>query len=193
MSCVNGSSFTWPAHAGSWRRWADWPWFSTARSRAPRESGTLVVTGKTQPAPGKAAKIAPVVLHPVEEVLVTVGDKVKKDQVLVKIDQDEPLADMRARKAAVAEMEASVARLKAEPREHDIEEAEASVETYRVASRAAKQLLDRLEPAWAKGAIPEQRYHDAKADADRAEADYKAAGARLKRLRNALTIRRWPS
>jgi multidrug resistance efflux pump len=151
----------------------------------PRTEGSvpLVVSGKTQPAPGKSAKIAPAVLHPVEEVLVTVGDTVKKDQPLVKIDQDEPAADVRARKAAVTEMEASLARLKAEPREHDIEEAEAAVETYRVASRAAKVLLDRLEPAWAKGAIPEQRYHDAKADADRAEADHKAAGARLKRLR----------
>jgi HlyD family secretion protein len=147
------------------------------------EPGSLTVAGKTQPAPGKSAKIAPVVLHPVEEVLVTVGDKVKKDQVLVKIDEDEPKADMMAKKAAVTEMEASLARLKAEPREHDIEEAEAAVETYRVAARAARQLLDRLEPAWAKGAIPEQRYHDAKADADRADADSKAAGARLKRLR----------
>jgi multidrug resistance efflux pump len=149
----------------------------------PGESGGLVVSGKTQPAPGKSAKIAPVVLHPVEEVLVAIGDRVKKDQALVKIDEDEPKADMLTRKAAVAEMEASLARLKAEPREHDIEEAEASVETYRVAARAAKQLFDRLEPAWAKGAIPEQRYHDARADSDRAEADYKAASARLKRLR----------
>src|SRR5262249_6898765 len=60
---------------------------------------------------------------------------------------------------------------------------EAAVETYHVAARASKQLLDRIEPAWAKGAISEQRYHDAKADSDRAEADYKAALARLKRLR----------
>jgi multidrug resistance efflux pump len=147
------------------------------------ENGTLIVAGKTQPAPGKCAKIAPTVLHPVEQVLVMVGDKVKKDQVLVKIDEDEPAADMRARKAAVTELEACLARLKAEPREHDIEEAEASVDTYRVAARATKQLLDRLEPAWGKGAISEQRYHDAKADADRAQADSKAADARLKRLR----------
>ncbi len=147
------------------------------------DSGSMVLSGKTQPAPGKAAKIAPVVLHPVEQVLVTVGDRVKKDQELVKIDEDEPKADMLTKKAAVAEMEASLARLKAEPRHHDIEEAESSAETYRVAARAAKQLLDRLEPAYAKGAIPEQRYHDAKADSDRAEADAKAATARLNRLR----------
>jgi multidrug resistance efflux pump len=153
------------------------------RQAGAAEPGTLILTGKTQPAPGKAAKIAPAVLHPVEEVHVTVGDRVKKGQVLVKIDDDEPAADVRARKAAVAELEASLARLKAEPRQHDIEEAEAVVAAYLVSSKAAKSLLDRLEPAWAKGSISEQRYHDARADTDRAQADHRAADARLKRLR----------
>jgi HlyD family secretion protein len=80
------------------------------------------------------------------------------------------------------ELEASLARLKAEPRQHDIDEAEAALETYRVAARANKQLLERLQPAWDKGAISEQRYHDARADHDRAQADARAAEARLKRL-----------
>lgn len=148
------------------------------------EGNVLVVAGKTQPAPGKAAKIAPTVLHPVEEVRVKVGDRVKKDQALVKIDQDEPAAEMRAKKAAFAELEASLARLKAEPRQHEVEEAEASLETVRVAAKAAKNLVERLEPAWMKGSIPDQRYHDAKADHGKAEADAKAAEARLKRLQN---------
>src|SRR4051812_40986867 len=37
------------------------------------------VPGKTQPVPGKVALIAPVPLHPVEEVKVAPGDRVKKD------------------------------------------------------------------------------------------------------------------
>jgi multidrug resistance efflux pump len=157
-------------------------WLTHGAALATGEGSGLIVAGKTQPAPGKAAKIAPTVLHPVEQVLVTVGDRVKKDQPLVKIDEDEPAADMRARKAAVVELEASLARLKAEPRQHDIDEAEAALETYRVAARANKQLLERLQPAWDKGAISEQRYHDARADHDRAQSDARAAEARLKRL-----------
>jgi HlyD family secretion protein len=157
-------------------------WLTHGAALATGEGNGLIVAGKTQPAPGKAARIAPAVLHPVEQVLVTVGDRVKKDQPLVKIDEDEPAADMRARKAAVVELEASLARLKAEPRHHDIDEAEAALETYRVAARANKQLLERLQPAWDKGAISEQRYHDARADHDRAQADARAAEARLKRL-----------
>jgi multidrug resistance efflux pump len=157
-------------------------WLTHGVALGTGEGSGLIVAGKTQPAPGKAAKIAPTVLHPVEQVLVTVGDRVKKDQPLVKIDEDEPAADMRARKAAVVELEASLARLKAEPRQHDIDEAEAALETYRVGARANKQLLERLQPAWDKGAISEQRYHDARADHDRAQADARAAEARLKRL-----------
>jgi HlyD family secretion protein len=157
-------------------------WLTQGAVRATGEGSGLLVAGKTQPAPGKAAKIAPTVLHPVEQVLVTVGDRVKKDQPLVKIDEDEPAADMRARKAAVVELEASLARLKAEPRQHDIDEAAAALETYRVAAKANEQLFERLQPAWEKGAISEQRYHDARADRDRTQADARAAEARLKRL-----------
>ncbi len=157
-------------------------WLTQGAAQAVGEGSGLIVAGKTQPSPGKAAKIAPTVLHPVEQVLVTVGDRVKKDQPLVKIDEDEPKADMLARKAAVEELQASLARLKAEPRQHDIDEAEAALETYRVAARANKQLLERLQPAWDKGAISEQRYHDARADYDRSQADARAAEARLRRL-----------
>ena len=37
------------------------------------------------------AQIAPAVLHPVEEIHVTAGQRVKKGQLLVKIDDDEYL------------------------------------------------------------------------------------------------------
>src|SRR5947209_7812277 len=41
------------------------------------EAETTLLSGKTQPAPGHKGVIAPVVLHPVIEVLVKVGDRVK--------------------------------------------------------------------------------------------------------------------
>ena len=67
------------------------------------------VEGKTRPLPKARAEIAPTVLHPVVEVLVVPGDRVKKDQPLVKIDSDEPEAEVRAKKAALKELEASLA------------------------------------------------------------------------------------
>src|SRR5947199_8538007 len=55
----------------------------------------LEVMGRTQCAPGRKAALAPVPLHPVVEVLVRPGDRVKKGQELVKIDADEPTAEVR--------------------------------------------------------------------------------------------------
>src|SRR5437870_3076014 len=71
-----------------------------AQAAEPAQSfGVTDVAGKTQPASGKAGKIAPAVLHPVTEVLVKVGDRVKKEHPLVRIDDDEPKADVRAKEA----------------------------------------------------------------------------------------------
>jgi multidrug resistance efflux pump len=147
------------------------------------ESFLSQVPGKTQPILSRRGIIAPVVQHPVTEVLVAPGDRVTKDQPLVKLDADEPEADVRAKKAAVAELKASLARLKAEPRVHDLEEAEASLETYRVATRAARRRFEQLGPLWQQGAIPEQSYHEASATSARSEAEERAAAARLARLR----------
>jgi HlyD family secretion protein len=160
-------------------------WCGRAQTTSPAQEGkevVLEVAGKTRPAPGRKGVVAPAVLHPVVEVMASAGDRVKKDQPLVKLDDDEPQADLRAKKAALAELGATLARLKAEPRQHEVEEAEAALETYRVAAKAARQFVERLEPAWANGSIPDQRFHDAKADAAKAEADVRAAEARLKRL-----------
>jgi multidrug resistance efflux pump len=128
------------------------------------------------------AHIAPAVLHPVEEVLVKVGMRVKKDQPLVKIDADEPEADVKAKEAVVAELQASLARLEAEPREEEQKEARANLECVRVAAEQARHLLERLEPLHRGGSIPEQRYHEARAAHAKTEAEQRAAAARLDRL-----------
>ncbi len=59
----------------------------------------FTVPGRVQCAPGKKATIAPVPLHPVVEVFVKAGDRVKKDQILVRLDDDEPKADRDNKKA----------------------------------------------------------------------------------------------
>jgi RND family efflux transporter MFP subunit len=57
--------------------------------------------GRTECAPGRKGIIAPVPLHPVVEVLVNPGDRVKKGQALVKLDDDEARAEVRVKRAAL--------------------------------------------------------------------------------------------
>jgi len=57
--------------------------------------------GRTECAPGRKGMIAPVPLHPVVEVVVNPGDRVKKGQALVKLDDDEARAEVRVKRAAL--------------------------------------------------------------------------------------------
>ena len=148
----------------------------------PAETVSALVSGKTQPAPGHVARIAPAVLRPVTDVLVQVGDSVRKGQPLIKLDDDEPQADVRAKKAALAEVRASLARLKEEPRREEQNEARAMLANLKIAAEEASQLYDRLEPPYRTGAVAAQRYHEARFQLAKSKADEAAAEARLARL-----------
>jgi RND family efflux transporter MFP subunit len=109
--------------------------------------------GRTQAVPSRRAIIAPVPQHPVEEVLVKVGQRVKKGQVLIKMDADEPEADVRNKKAL---LEGAV-----------------------VTTKEARRHLEALEGIYRNGSLPEATYHTARAAALKAEQDERAAKAAL--------------
>jgi multidrug efflux pump subunit AcrA (membrane-fusion protein) len=159
---------------------------SVARQARAAESGEADnggwLTGKTQPAPGRVAKIQPAVLHPVVEIKVKLGDKVKKEQPLVKIDDDEPQADVRSKKAIYEELKASLARLKEEPRKEEHAEARSILENAKVCREEARQILDRIEPLFRTGSVAEQRFHEARHHLAKCQGDEAAAAARLARL-----------
>jgi HlyD family secretion protein len=138
------------------------------------------VPGKTQPVPGKAAAIAPVPLHPVEEVKVVPGDRVKKGQVLVKLDDDEPQADVRAKEAALKELKAGLDKLRAQPREQERAEARAMLESVRVSVKEHREHLERLEKA--SESLSEVTLRTNRNALMRFEADERAALARLEKL-----------
>jgi multidrug resistance efflux pump len=126
--------------------------------------------------------IAPVPLHPVIEVKVKPGDRVKKGQVLVRLDDDEPRADLRVKRAAVAELRATVARLRAQPREEEKAEAEAALEAARVSARQAGNVLKRLTSLYEQGSLPQARYYESRATLRKLEADERASAARFRQV-----------
>jgi len=87
----------------------------------------------------------------VTEVLVALGDRVKKGQPLVKIDDDEPQADLRVKQANLASAEAVLVE--------------------------AKCRLDVGEKGHERGAVSQEHYHDIRTAAIKAEKDVQAAKA----------------
>ena len=118
---------------------------------ASAEPTGLEVSGRAQVIPTRKGIIAPAVLHPVEEVRVAVGDRVTKGQALVKLDDDEPQADVRAKQAALKNTQIAVAE--------------------------ARRYLAAVEKA--NAAVPEQKYHEARVAVLKAEMDERIAQAAL--------------
>jgi RND family efflux transporter MFP subunit len=116
-------------------------------------SDPIEVTGRTQCVPGRKAAIAPTVLDAVVAVLVAAGDRVTKDQELVKLDATEQEADVRAKRAALTSAEQTFA--------------------------TAQTALEAIEGLWAAGNASEAAYRTVQRDARIAEQDRLAAQADL--------------
>jgi RND family efflux transporter MFP subunit len=122
-----------------------------AVAAATSSAGPLEVVGLTQCAPGRRGIIAPVPLHPVVEVKVVPGDRVKKGQELVKLDDDEPRADVRLKQALL--------------------------DSARHTAQEARRFLAKAESR--PELFPEQRLHEARLAVRKTEADERAAKATL--------------
>ncbi len=138
-------------------------------------AGPLTVIGTAQPAPGRSSVIAPQVLQPVREVLVHEGDTVAKDAPLIRLDDDEFQADVKAKTARRDEVKAQLQELLETPRRDKIEQARADYEKAQVTARAAQQELDKMEPAFKKGAVPEVMYRKTVTALEKARKDEASA------------------
>jgi cobalt-zinc-cadmium efflux system membrane fusion protein len=121
------------------------------QDKEPAKPFPFDMDGHTQCVPERKALIAPVPLHPVVEILASVGTPVKKDQVIVRLDDDEPKADLRNK--------------------------EALLKNAKVVLQEAKRYLAKVESAYERGALPETSYFQARTAMLRAEHDVDAAEA----------------
>jgi multidrug resistance efflux pump len=154
-----------------------------AGASPPGTSAALVADGRTEPSPGRVATLAPTVLQPVKEVLVSEGASVKKDQALIRFDDDEARAAVRGKKAKVDELEASLARARDQPRDRKLAELKANLEKAKVTTKGAREKLRKLEHLAEKGAAPEASLRAARTAYAEAQKDEKAAQAQLDALK----------
>jgi len=144
-----------------------------------RTSGRLVVTGKTQPAPGRVAFICPLVVDPVKEVLVRQGDRVQKGQVLLKHDNEEAVTKVKAKEAVLKSLEASLTQIKMKPHGEETKQAEQALEKARFTLKTRKRDLQRMQGLWEKGAVPEKTCREARLAYEKAQIEERSAASRL--------------
>jgi multidrug resistance efflux pump len=134
---------------------------STAAAAGPDQAA--FVCGVTRPAPGHSATLTPQVRQPVVKIAVQAGQRVKKDQLLIQLDDENAQAEVRQKKAKMAEAKAALDQVKAKPRENKIDAARAEVEQAVIGSKHAKERRDRLKPLAEKGVIAAKDYDAARA------------------------------
>jgi HlyD family secretion protein len=98
------------------------------------------------------------------------GDLVKKDQQLVRLEDDEYRAQVQQARGGLANLEASLARAMNGSRPEEIAKAKADLDTARASEVNAKVTLDRTKKLVEEGVLPKQNLDDAQAKYDSAVA-----------------------
>jgi multidrug resistance efflux pump len=152
-------------------------WLLTSRPHPAQaaEEGPFTVDGLTWPAPGHAGTIAPTVRQPVTEVLVAEGQRVKKDQPLIRLDDEEAVLALKAKKAEMDAQKEAVAQIKAKPVHAKVDEARALLEKAQAATESARKKAEMLAPLAKQGVVAEKNYNAARAEYEQAQAAERAA------------------
>lgn len=156
---------------------------TTSRSGSPPAPGELLLQIKGNVIPSLQINLSPDdISGVVEEIFFKEGDRVKQGQVLARIRNNRYLHDYYAAQAAVAAAKARLADLTgAAVRPEERRQAEAELEEARAAWVRADQEVKRLSAQRNTGTVSAQ-------ELERADADLKAAAARVARLEASLAL-----
>jgi HlyD family secretion protein len=98
------------------------------------------------------------------------GDRVKKDQQLVRLEDDEYRAQVQQARGGLANLEAALARATNGSRPEEVAKAKADLDTAHASEVNAKVTLDRTRKLVEEGVLPKQNLDDAQAKYDSAVA-----------------------
>lgn len=114
------------------------------------------------------------------EVLVEEGDLVKKNDVLMRLDDEQIQLQVAQAKANLDLAKASLERIKAGARPQEINQAEAAVRQAKVNLDSAEENYQKMQKLFSEGAVSEQQHDQAKNHFEIAQAQYQAASESYK-------------
>jgi len=115
-----------------------------------------------------------------KEVLVEEGDLVKKNDVLMRLDDEQIRLQVAQAKANLDVAQASLERIKAGARPQEINQAEAAVRQAKVNLDSAEENYQKMRKLFSEGAVSEQQHDQAKNHFEIAQAQYQVASESYK-------------
>jgi HlyD family secretion protein len=126
-------------------------------------SGDVVLNATGYVVAAHTIELAAKVVGKVAWIGVDKGDVVRKDQELVRLEDDEYRAQVQQARGGLANLEASLARAMNGSRPEEVAKAKADLDTARAAEVNAKVTLDRTKKLVEEGVLPKQNLDDAQA------------------------------
>jgi HlyD family secretion protein len=153
--------------------------------RAVRQDLTSLVTASGEIKPRNYYNIGANVMGRITDILVHEGDRVRKDQILARLEAVQAQADVQAQQAnlnsAMAESSASEAGLKA--MDENQKTSIASLDRAKAEEEKARLEFDRAERLWKDKLIAKQDFDTRKAAYESAQAGVREAQARVAQMR----------
>ncbi|HEV3121069.1 MAG TPA: HlyD family efflux transporter periplasmic adaptor subunit [Isosphaeraceae bacterium] len=152
----------------------------------PARLGTIAQTveglGRSEAVPEKLAPLTPAVQGHIDELLVKLGEPVKKGQPIVELDKAVALADLAEKTATLDGLKAALQLLKALPRPEERRANELAIDQAKLAYERAKRVADHIRPLLAHNEVSEQQVYEAEAAVAQAKLQQQTAEAQLRAM-----------
>jgi HlyD family secretion protein len=162
-------------------RWSRRDLVTVQTGVATRGDLTAVVTASGEIKPRNYINLGANAQGPITELLIKEGDRVRKGQVVARIEHIQPAAEVEAQRAAVASAVADANAFEAalKTQDHAIATAQATLDKSKSDQDLARLNFERYEQLYKAQLIARQEYEQMKANFTAAEAGVRATAAQL--------------
>jgi HlyD family secretion protein len=171
------------------KRWSLRNLVTVQTSLVARQDLNAIVTASGEIKPKNYINLGANAMGPLTEIYIKEGDRVKKNQVVARIENTQADADVAAQKATIASAEADSAAAEAGIKAQDdaITTQQATLDRFKNELQRSKEYLDRYDQMYKEKLVAKQDYDQKKSDYESALASVNENQARLAQAKSQRT------
>jgi HlyD family secretion protein len=171
------------------KRWSQRNLVTVQTSLVARQDLNAIVTASGEIKPKNYINLGANAMGPLTEIYIKEGDRVRKNQVVARIENTQADADVAAQKATIASAEADSAAAEAGIKAQDdaITTQQATLERYKNELQRSKDYLDRYDQMYKEKLVAKQDYDQKKSDYESALASVSENEARVAQAKSQRT------